>query len=70
MEKLSAASLKQRLWETLHQVKDGGMDAAQGDAIASQAREILRTTKTQLMIIDKARIKVSDELVDFALNKN
>lgn len=67
MEVLNAVTLKKQLWETLHQVKSGELDAAKGDAIASQAREILRTTKTQLMIIDRARVEVSAELKEFAV---
>lgn len=66
METLNAVTLKKQLWETLHEIKNGSMDAAKGDAIASQAREILRTTKTQLSIMDKARMDVSEELKNFA----
>lgn len=68
MEKLNAATLKNQLWETLHGIKSGDLDAAKGDAIAAQAREILRTTKVQVTIMDKARMEVSKELVDFAFN--
>lgn len=68
MEKLNAATLKGQLWETLHQIKSGEIDAAKGDAIASQAREILRTIKTQVQIIDKAHVEISSELKSFALN--
>lgn len=70
MDKLNAVTLKKQLWETLHGVKDGSMDPAQGDAIASQAREILRTTKVQLSIMDKARIDISNELKEFAIVKD
>jgi len=69
MDKLNAVTLKDQLWETLHQVKNGEMDAAKGDAVASQAREILRTIKTQVVIIDKARMEFSNELKDFAIPK-
>lgn len=68
METLNAGTLKNQLWETLHDIKSGQMDAAKGDAIASQAREILRTIKTQMHIIDKAHVEVSNELKSFALN--
>ena len=67
MDKLNAVTLKKQLWETLHAIKTGDMDAATGDAIASQAREILRATKTQLSIIDKARLDFTDELKQFAI---
>lgn len=69
MEKLNAVTLKDQLWDTLHQIKSGDIDAAKGDAIAAQAREILRTTKTQVTIIDKARQSLSDELLEFAVPK-
>lgn len=69
MDKLNAVTLKKQLWETLHAIKDNSMDAAQGDAIAAQAREILRTTKVQLSIMDKARMDVSKELKDFAFTE-
>jgi len=66
---LSGVTLKQELWETLQDIKSGGIDASQGDAIAAQAREILRTTKTQLQIISLAKESVSSELIDFAKPK-
>lgn len=69
MEKLNAVSLKTKLWETLNAVKEGAMEPAQADAIASQAREILRTTNTQMGIITKIKSEVSDELKDFAICK-
>lgn len=69
MDKLNAVTLKQQLWETLHGIKSGDMDAAKGDAIASQAREILRTIKTQVTIIDKARLEFTNEMKDFAVPK-
>ena len=67
MEQLSAVTLKANLWEVLQDIKSGKMDAAKGDAIASQAREILRTTNTQLKILQQARESVSKELVNFAM---
>lgn len=66
---LTAASLKDALWETLNAVKDGTMQPGQGDAVASQAREILRTTNTQLRIFQQAKRAVSLEVVDFAEKK-
>lgn len=70
MEKLNAVTLKNQLWETLHGIKNGELDASKGDAIASQAREILRTTKVQVKIIDMAKAEVSKELIDFAIVKD
>lgn len=63
---LNAVNLKAVLWQTLAGVKDGKVTPAQGDVIASQAREILRTTKAQLQIFAQAGHSVSEELIDFA----
>lgn len=68
LKKLSALSLKDALWDTLNKVKDDNMLPAQGDAIASQAREILRTVKTQLQIVAQAKRNVPTEVIDFAEN--
>lgn len=69
MQKLDAVTLKEQLWETLHGIKEGNIDASNADAIASQAREILRTTKVQLNIISMAKEEISKELIDFAIVK-
>jgi hypothetical protein len=63
---LSAENLKNALWETLHAVKNGEILPGQGDAIASQAREILRTVKIQLQIAGQAKRRVPTDVVDFA----
>lgn len=63
---LSAENLKSALWETLHGIKDGSILPGQGDAIASQAREILRTVKIQLQIAGQAKRRVPMDVVDFA----
>lgn len=63
---LTAKNLKESLWETLNQVKDGTMQPGQGDAVASQAREILRTTNTQLRIAQQAKRTVALDVVNFA----
>jgi len=62
---LSAVNLKNALWETLQAVKSDNMLPAQGDAIASQAREILRTVKTQLQVCAQAKRNVPTEIIDF-----
>lgn len=64
--KLSAQNLKDTLWDTLIQIKDDKMLAAQGDAIASQAREILRTIKVQLQIVGQSKRNVPTDVIDFA----
>lgn len=66
MKGLSAVNLKNELWETLQQIKGDQMQPAQGDAIASQAREILRTIKVQLQICTHAKRNVPTEVIDFA----
>lgn len=66
MNDLSAANLKGVLWETLNAIKSGNMEANQGDAIASQAREILRTTNVQLRIAAQTKRPVSAEVISFA----
>ena len=66
MKALSAANLKDALWETLNAIKEDTMQANQGDAIASQAREILRTVKVQLQIAAQTKRNVATEVIDFA----
>lgn len=66
MPLLSAENLKGALWETLHGIKSGNILPGQGDAIASQAREILRTVKIQLQIAGQAKRRVPTDVVDFA----
>lgn len=66
MNGLSAVNLKQALWETLNDIKADKMQASQGDAIASQAREILRTVKVQLQIATHTKRSVPVEVIDFA----
>lgn len=66
MKNLSASTLKQELWETLNQIKTDKMLPAQGDAIASQAREILRTIKVQLQICGQSKRNIPTEVIDFA----
>jgi len=63
---LSAVNLKNALWETLVSIKDDKMQAAQGDAIASQAREILRTIKVQLQIAGHTKRSVPVEVLNFS----
>lgn len=63
---LNAINLKQQLWDTLRKVKAGKMTPASGDVVAAQAREILRTVRTQLNVFAQAGEGVSDELVEFS----
>jgi hypothetical protein len=63
---LSAVNLKQALWETLYAIKDNKMLPGQGDAVAAQAREILRTVKVQLQIAAQGKHQVPMDVIDFA----
>jgi len=65
-KKLSAVNLKDALWETLQAIKAGSIQPAEGDAIAGQAREILRTVKVQLQVVGQAKRSVPTEVIDFA----
>lgn len=64
-KKLTATNLKNELWDTLLKVKDQSIEPGQADAIASQAREILRATKVQLQITSMSKREVSAELISF-----
>jgi hypothetical protein len=66
MKELTASNLKTALWETLNEIKSDTMLPAQGDAIASQAREILRTVKTQLQVVAQSKRSVPAEVIGFA----
>lgn len=66
MEKLSAVTLRNQLWETLNQVKTNKLDPATADAIAAQSREILRSFKTQLQILSAAKKNVTADMLEFA----
>lgn len=65
-KELSATSLKGALWDTLNDIKTGKIQPGQGDAIASQAREILRTVKVQLQVTNMAKRSVPLEVIQFA----
>lgn len=66
--KLSATNLKAVLWDTLLKVKDGRMEAGQADSVASQAREILRTTTVQLKVASQANRLIPKDVLDFSEN--
>lgn len=67
-KKLNAENLKEVLWDTLQKVKSGKMEAGQGDAIASQAREILRTTVVQLKVAQQGNRAIPSDVIDFSEN--
>lgn len=66
MLELTARNLKSALWETLNLTKEGKMEASQADSVASQAREILRTTNTQLRIAQQSKRPVAADVITFA----
>ena len=66
IKELNASNLKSALWETLNQVKEGTMQAGNADAVASQAREILRTVKVQLQVTQQSRRSVPSDVIAFA----
>lgn len=66
MKKLSAVNLKNALWETLNAIKSDTMQPSQGDAIAAQAREILRTVKVQLQVSQQSKRSIPVEIIEFA----
>lgn len=63
---LTASHLKDVLWSTMLALQSGEVQPGQGDAIAAQAREILRTVRTQLMVVGQAKRTVPAELILFA----
>ena len=66
MSDLTATNLKTALWETLQSLKAGNTQPAEADAIASQAREILRTTNTQLRISQQSKRPVPSDVIGFS----
>jgi len=66
MKQLTAKNLKEILWQTLNGVKDGQTQCGQADAIATQAREILRTTNTQLRISQQSKRDVPADVITFS----
>lgn len=63
---LTAKNLKNVLWETLNQVRKGKMDAGNADSIATQAREIIRLTNTQLKIASQSKRDIPVGIITFS----
>jgi hypothetical protein len=63
--KLTATNLKSALWDTLNGIQNGTIECGEADAIASQAREILRTTKIQLQISAASQRSVPADVIAF-----
>lgn len=68
VEKLTATNLKTALWETLSGLRNGTVECGEADAIASQAREILRTTKVQLQISSYSKRELPIDVLNFNEN--
>ena len=66
---LTASNLKDALWTTLNHVKAKKMLPGHADAVASQAREILRTVKVQLQISAQTNHPVPVEVIEFSEGK-
>ncbi len=65
-QELNASNLKAALWSTLNELRSGAVQPGQGDAIASQAREILRTVKVQLQVTSQSKRSVPADVIAFA----
>ena len=63
---LNASNLKGELWKTLQELRSGKIQPGHGDAIASQAREILRTVRTQLMVSSQSKRSVPADVIAFS----
>ena len=63
---LKASVLRDVLWETLLDVRSNNIQANRADAVATQAREIVRTVKTQLQITNAAKRSVPQDIIAFA----
>lgn len=63
---LKATALKDILWETLNDLRSNHVPANRADAIAAQAREILRTVKTQLQVTNAAKRPVPRDILQFS----
>ena len=65
-QRVTAPALKDALWDTMTELRENKIDPAVADSIASQAREIIRTSRLQLNISRQAKVDVPQELLTFA----
>lgn len=63
---LTAKNLKGILWGCLKGLRSGAIRTNEADAVATQAREILRVTSTQLRIASQAKRPIPNEVIDFS----
>ncbi len=66
MSDLTAKNLKQALWKTLNELREGERQPAEADAVATQAREILRTVNTQLRVSQQSQRSVPADVINFS----
>lgn len=69
MRRLNASNLKKTLWETLLGVKAGLVNCNDADAISKTAKEILRTTATQLKVSSQTSRAVPIDVITFSENR-
>jgi len=69
IKELTAVNLKAALWDTLQGLQKDEIEPGKGDAIAVQAREILRTVNTQLKVQSACGRKIPTEVIEFSEGK-
>lgn len=67
---LTANSLKNILWESMIQLKDGSVSPQVSNAMATNCREILRVVRVQLQIATQMNQEIPVELIEFSEAKN
>ena len=65
MKSLTADNLKQALWETLNDLRDGKIQPRNADAIAGQAREITRIVKVQMQVSIQNKQPVPQAVLEY-----
>ncbi len=65
---LTASNLKEALWDTLQQVRGGDVTPAQAGKVSNLAREVVRVLNTELQIMAKTKMEVSDDVRAFVGN--
>lgn len=63
---LTASTLKKELWDTLRDLRSSKIQPGHADSVASQAREILRTVRTQLLVTQQSKRSVPADVISFA----
>lgn len=65
-KELTASNLKAALWDTLNDLRGNKIQPGHADSVASQAREILRTVRTQLLVTQQAKRSVPLDCIEFS----